>query len=77
MNNTPERPDDDLRPEYELDYTQGVRGKYYEQAMRARHLVEIDADLLEAFPTARELNAALRGLVAASRHVHVPARPQP
>ena len=47
-----------------------VRGKYYEQAMRARRLVEIDRDLLEAVPSAQELNAALRSLVEAARHVN-------
>lgn len=57
------------------DYTdvfaaqQPVRGKYFERAMRSKGLVEIDADLLEAFPDARELNAALRGLVEAAKHV--------
>ncbi|PAT32173.1 hypothetical protein CLI92_08320 [Vandammella animalimorsus] len=54
-----------------------LRGKYFEQAMRAKRLVEIDADLLEAFPSARELNAALRNLVEASRHVHALAATQP
>ena len=62
--------EDALKPEYELDYTTGVYGKYYEQAMRAKQMVHIDKDLLEAFPSAVELNAALRGLVEASRHVH-------
>lgn len=46
-----------------------VRGKYYEHAMRAKRMVEIDEDLLQAFPSAKELNAALRGLVEAARHI--------
>ena len=54
----------------EFDYSQGVRGKYYERAMRAKHLVQIDDDLLEAFPSSVELNAALRSLLEASKHIH-------
>jgi hypothetical protein len=68
MNNTSDS-DNDLLPEYNLDYSTGVRGKYYERAMRAKNMVQIDADLLQAFPNAAELNAALRSLVEASKHV--------
>ncbi|MEJ7138891.1 hypothetical protein [Amphibiibacter pelophylacis] len=46
-----------------------VRGKYYERALRQCNLVAIDPDLLEVFASAAELNAALRGLVEAARHV--------
>jgi uncharacterized protein (DUF4415 family) len=48
-----------------------VRGKYYERAMRAKHLVELDQDVLEAFPTKVDVNAALRSLIEASKHVHM------
>lgn len=63
--------DDDMLDDYSTVFARqnAVRGKFFEQAMRARRLVEIDADLLEAFPDARELNAALRSLIEASRHV--------
>jgi len=63
--------DDDMRDDYTDVFArqEPVRGKYLERAMRSKHLVEIDADLLEAFPDARELNAALRSLVEASKHV--------
>ncbi len=57
----------------DLDFSQATRGKYFEQTMRAKNLVSIDPDLLEAFPTSGELNAALRGLLEASRHVHLKA----
>lgn len=68
MNNTT---DDTMRDDYAGVFTSEipVRGKYFERAMRARRLVEIDADLLDAFPDAKELNAALRSLVEASKHV--------
>jgi hypothetical protein len=63
--------DDDMRDDYSELFArqEPVLGKYYERAMRAKRLVEIDEDLLDAFPDARELNAALRGLVEASKHV--------
>lgn len=65
--------DDDMRSDYSDLFARQtpVRGKYFEQAMRARRMVEIDEDLLQAFPSAKELNAALRSLIAASRHVHL------
>ena len=62
---------DDMKGDYSDLFARQtpVRGKYFEQAMRAKRLVEIDADLLKVFPNAKELNAALRGLVEAARHV--------
>jgi hypothetical protein len=65
--------DDDMLEDYSHLFAQQtpVRGKYYERAMRAKRLVEIDEDLLKAFPNKTELNAALRGLIEASKHVRV------
>lgn len=68
MSNIPDT-NDELQAEYQFDYLTGVRGKYYERAMRAKNLVQIDEDLLEVFPNAVELNAALRSLVEASTHM--------
>lgn len=65
---------DDMKDDYsELFATQTpVRGKYYERAMRAKHLVELDEEVLEAFPTKEDVNAALRSLMEASKHIHMP-----
>lgn len=62
---------DDMKEDYSADFAKQtpVRGKYFEQAMRAKRLVEIDADLLSLFTDAKELNAALRSVVEASTHV--------
>jgi uncharacterized protein (DUF4415 family) len=67
--------DDDMRDDYSDVFAQQTprRGVYFERAMRAKRLVEIDADLLEAFANTQELNAALRSLVEASRHVKLAA----
>jgi hypothetical protein len=64
---------DDMKDDYSDLFAKQtpVRGKYYEQAMRAKRLVQIDEDLLKVFSNANELNAALRSLVEASRHVNV------
>lgn len=62
---------DDMKADYSADFGKQtpVRGKYFEQAMRAKRLVEIDEDLLLQFSDAKELNAALRSVVEASTHV--------
>jgi hypothetical protein len=64
---------DDMKDDYsELFATQTpVRGKYYEAAMRNKGFVKLDEDVLTAFPSSSELNAALRGLIDASKHVHL------
>jgi hypothetical protein len=70
-------PDDGMRADYSDVFArqQPVRGKHYEAAMRAKRFVQIDADILESFPNRAELNAALRGLLEASKHVHQRATP--
>ena len=64
---------DNMRDNYADSFAgqSGLRGKYFEAAMRAKRLVQIDEDVLKAFPTTEELNAALRGLLEASKHVHL------
>jgi hypothetical protein len=63
--------DDDMKAEYAFDYTQGVRGKYFERAMRDKGFVRLEPELMQAFPNNSEVNAALRGLVNAAKHVHL------
>lgn len=70
MKNTSDS-DYQLKDEYVLDYSQGVRGKYLERTMREKGFVKVDDDIIKVFPTSSELNAALRGLIDASKHVHL------
>ncbi len=57
-----------LRPEYDLTKLgKGVRGKYYERARAGTNLVLIEPDLMKAFPDARSVNRALRGLVRTAK----------
>lgn len=45
----PENRDDETRPEY--DFTDAVRGKYYERYKAATNVVVLDPDVAEAFKT--------------------------
>lgn len=57
---------DDMRAEYNFDYSKGVRGKYYKRVIEGRtNVVVLDPDVAEAFPNARSVNAALRSVLKA------------
>lgn len=55
------RTTDDTRAEY--DFSGGVRGKYAEAYRRASNVVVLDPEVAEAFPNAKSVNDALRGLL--------------
>jgi hypothetical protein len=55
------KPNEDMRPEYELSSLNGaIRGKYHERYVKESNVVVIDPDLTEAFPNAKAVNDALR-----------------
>jgi hypothetical protein len=55
---------DELRPEYRRsDFGKLVRGKYAAQAARETNVVVLEPELAEAFPNAKAVNEALRGLL--------------
>ncbi len=59
-------PDDqDMRGEY--DFTNGVRGKYFEQCRRGTIVVALDPDVADAFPDSASVNEALRLLIQLAR----------
>jgi hypothetical protein len=63
MNPKPQsRNDDDMLPEY--DFSNAVRGKYYERYRQGTNVVLLDPDVAEVFPNATAVNDALRALVA-------------
>ena len=68
MKNTSDS-DYEMKDEYVLDYSKGIRGKYHEAAMRSKGFVKVDQDILNAFPSNVDLNAALHSLMEASKHV--------
>lgn len=65
------KPDDDrdeLRPEYNLDYSKAVRGKYYRRLLRAgANIVVLEPDIARAFGDSAAVNEALRSLLDISR----------
>lgn len=50
--------DDEMRPEY--DFSQGVRGKYYEAFRKSSNVVILDPDVAEIFRDSASVNEALR-----------------
>lgn len=60
---TLEAPDDDLRPEYDFDFSKAERG-HYAQRLKAEgsNLIFIDPDLAKSFPDFPSVNAALRSV---------------
>jgi hypothetical protein len=71
MNKTSEPPDndpttdDELLPEY--DFRGGLRGKYAARYAEQSNVVVLDPDVARAFPTAADVNRALRKLLATSK----------
>ena len=55
--------EDDIPPE--VDFSNGVRGKYAGQLMRKTIYVPLDEDVSRAFHTREEVNAALRKMMRA------------
>jgi hypothetical protein len=65
--------DDDMRPEY--DFSNAVRGKYYERFRSSSNVVVLDPDVSRVFPNAVAVNQALRVLASVARaRVSVPKR---
>lgn len=58
---------DDLRPEYDFDFTKGEVGKYYQGRGPLVTRVSIDADVARHFSTTQAVNDALRQLIAEAR----------
>jgi hypothetical protein len=65
MRKTPaSKPNDELRPEYDLARLKGgVRGKYHRQAIAGTNLMLIEPELAQVFPDSESVNRALRLLV--------------
>jgi hypothetical protein len=59
--------DDDLRPEYDFDFSKGVQGKYYEPKNTTTVLMRIELDVMRHFSTSDQVNEALRMLIAEGR----------
>lgn len=59
---------DELRPEYDFDYSKAVRGKYYKRLLEeGSNVVVLDPDLAKAFRDSATVNKALRSLLELTR----------
>ncbi len=59
---------DELRPEYDFDYSKAVRGKYRNRLLsEGDNIVVLDPDIAEAFRDSAAVNAALRSLLELTR----------
>jgi len=68
---------DDMSAEYDLDYTKGIRGKYYARLLKeGSNVVVLDLDIAQRFRTSVAVNDALRKLLKQTRpRPRAPARP--
>ena len=58
----------DLRPEYDFDYSKAVRGKYCKRLLReGANVVVLEPDVAKAFGDSAAVNEALRSLLELSR----------
>jgi len=67
--------DPDLLDEY--DFRGASRGKYAECYAQGTNVVLLAPDVAEAFPTERDVNAALRSLMRLQGDLRSPARELP
>jgi len=59
---------DELRPEYDFDYSKVVRGKYYRRLTdEGSNLVVLEPDIAKAFRDSVSVNKALRSLLDLTR----------
>jgi len=55
--------EDDLRPEYDFDFSKAVRGKHHEAYIRSTNVVVLDPDVAASFHNSEAVNAALRSML--------------
>jgi hypothetical protein len=65
--------DDDLLPEYDLDYSKGRPNRYAGQIDKSQVVVMLEPDIAEVFTTPESVNAVLRALI--STMPATPAKP--
>lgn len=59
---------DELRPEYDFDYSKAVRGKYYQRLLEeGSNVVILEPDIAKAFHDSISVNQALRSLLELAR----------
>ena len=59
----PEESEDELRPEYDFDFSKAERGKYYRQYMESSNIIVLEPDIANVFKNSEAVNAALRAML--------------
>lgn len=68
MKNKEKKGIEDLRTEYDFDYSKAVRGKYYRRLLEeGSNVVILDPDVAKAFRDSPSVNEALRSLLDLTR----------
>ncbi len=58
---------DEMRPEYDFDYSTAIRGKYYRRLLKeGANIVVLDPDVARSFRGSAAVNEALRSLLKMS-----------
>ncbi len=58
---------DDMRPEYEFDYSTAIRGRYYRRLLKeGANVVVLEPDVAKVFRSSAAVNEALRSLLRMS-----------
>ncbi len=58
---------DEMRPEYNFDYSKAVRGKYYRRLLKeGANIAVLEPDVAKAFRNSAVVNEALRSLLKMS-----------
>ena len=59
---------DELRSEYDFDYSKAIRGKYYKRLLQeGSNVVILEPDIAKAFGDSSSVNKALRSLLNLTR----------
>ena len=57
----------EMRPEYDFDYSTAIRGKYYRRLLKeGANVVVLDPDVARSFRSSAAVNEALRSLLKMS-----------
>ncbi len=64
MKAKPMRRVEQMRAEYDFDYSKAVRGKYHKRLLKeGSNVVVLDRDVAKAFPDSAAVNKALRSML--------------
>jgi hypothetical protein len=68
MRNRTQRTHDELRPEYNFDYSKAIRGKYYPRLLKQRtNVVVLEPDIAKVFRDSAKVNDTLRVVLEFTR----------